>query len=86
MKTLTHPKTVSALMGKLDFGQETPVELQEWLSPAQMAEELDLHMNTVYKILRRREFPVYDLTVRGGSRYYRVKRSDLEQWLESRRR
>ena len=86
MRTLTHPKTVSSLLDKLDFGQNTHVELHEWLSPAQMAEELDLHPNTVYKILRRREFPVYDVTVAGGSRYYRVKRSDLEQWLESRRR
>jgi excisionase family DNA binding protein len=56
------------------------------LSPTQVAEELNLHVNTVYKIIQRGHLTVYNLSVEGGGdKYFRIRRDDLEDYLESRR-
>ena len=62
--------------------QEDP---EQWLSPSAVADELDMHINTIYRILQSKELPAYDLKVGPSQRtYYRIKRSDLEDWLASR--
>ena len=56
------------------------------LSPTEVAEELNLHINTVYKIIQRGNLTVYNLSVEGGrDKYFRIRRDDLESYLESRR-
>ena len=56
------------------------------LSPTQVAEELNLHINTIYKIIQRGDLRVYNLSVEGGrDKYFRIRRDDLESYLESRR-
>ena len=56
------------------------------LSPTQVAEELNLHINTIYKIIQRGNLTVYNLSVEGGrDKYFRIRRDDLEAYLESRR-
>jgi excisionase family DNA binding protein len=56
------------------------------LSPTEVAEELNLHINTIYKIIQRGHLTVYNLSVEGGrDKYFRIRRDDLESYLESRR-
>ena len=56
------------------------------LSPTQVAEELNLHINTVYKIIQKGDLNVYNLSVEGGrDKYFRIRRDDLVSYLESRR-
>ncbi|RLB63502.1 MAG: hypothetical protein DRH08_10970 [Deltaproteobacteria bacterium] len=56
------------------------------LSPTEVAEELNLHINTIYKIIQRGDLRVYNLSVVGGQdKYFRIRRDDLEAYLESRR-
>ena len=90
MNTITYKPTISDLIDSLQRSiDEGPEELEqeEWLSPTQIANELGMHINTIYRFIQSKQFPVYDLTVgRNGKTYYRIKRSDLEGWLYDRRR
>ena len=90
MNTITYKPTISDLIDSLQRSiDEGPEELEqeEWLSPTQIANELGMHINTIYRLIQSKQFPVYDLTVgRNGKTYYRIKRSDLEGWLYDRRR
>lgn len=90
MKTVIHTTTVSDLIDNLQRQiQRGPEELEreEWLSPRQIADELNMHINTIYRFIQEGQLPVYDLTVeRNGKTYYRIKRSDFESWLDDRRR
>jgi excisionase family DNA binding protein len=88
MKTATHAITLSTLIDSLQRQlQDEPEQSEEWLSPQQIADELGMHINTIYRIIQSGQLPVYDLTVgRKGKTYYRIKRSDLEGWLEGRKR
>lgn len=90
MKTMTPIPTVSDLIDSLQRQiQDSPEELknEQWLSPQQIAEELGMHINTIYRFIKTKQFPVYDLTVDpAGKTYYRIKRSDFEGWLYERRR
>jgi len=55
---------------------------RQWLSPEEIAEELGLKSaETVRGWIRRRELPATKL----GNRVYRVKREDLDRFLEERR-
>jgi len=90
MRTTTFTPTLSDLIDTLQRQiQEGPEELEQeqWLSPTQIANELGMHINTIYRFIHAGQFPVYDLTVgRNGKTYYRIKRSDFENWLDERRR
>ena len=89
MKTATHSITLSTLIDSLQRqiqNEPEEIEQEQWLSPSQIAQELGMHINTIYRIIQSGQLPVYDLTVgRNGKTYYRIKRSDLEGWLEGRR-
>ncbi len=90
MKATTFTPTVSDLIDTLQRQiQDGPEELErdEWLSPQQIADELNMHINTIYRFIKSKQLPVYDLTVgRNGKTYYRIKRSDFEDWLDGRKR
>ncbi len=52
---------------------------QQWLSPEQIAKELGLKSaETVRSWIRKKELPATRL----GGRVYRVKREDLDKFLE----
>jgi len=52
----------------------------EWLTLAQIAEELKLHIETVREWVRTKRLTAYRV-----GRDYRVKRVDLDKFLEERR-
>lgn len=54
--------------------------VDDWLTPEQVAEELHMHIETVREWIRLKHLPAYQL-----GRVYRVKREDLERFLEQRR-
>ena len=90
MKTETFTPTISDLIDSLQRQiQDGPEELErdEFLSPQQVAVELNMHINTIYKFIKSKQLPVYDLTVgHSGKTYYRIRRSDFEDWLNGRKR
>lgn len=87
MNTLTRrATTIGDLIEEIKSGHQVDAVREQWISPSQMGELLNLHINTVYRILQQNEIPVYDMTVSGGKRYFRIRRRDMEEWLESRRR
>jgi excisionase family DNA binding protein len=90
MRSTTFTPTLSDLIDSLQRQiQDGPEELErdEWLSPQQIADELNMHINTIYRFIKSKQLPVYDLTVgRSGKTYYRIKRSDFEDWLDGRKR
>lgn len=54
------------------------------LSPREVAEELKLHINTVYKIISDGQLKAYNLSSGDRKTYYRIRRVDLENYLEER--
>ena len=56
----------------------------EMLSPTQVASELKLHINTVYRIIGSGQLKAYNLSSGNSKTYYRVKRVDLENYLDDR--
>lgn len=54
--------------------------MDEWLTLEQIADELQLHIETVRGWVRAKELPAYRV-----GRAYRVKRSDLDKFLADRR-
>ena len=83
-KEMTQAKTLSRFIDAIERSYED--EKEEWLSPSHVADELGMHINSIYKIIQSGELAVYNLIVGKSQRtYYRIKRSDLEDWLESRR-
>jgi excisionase family DNA binding protein len=53
---------------------------KEWYSPQEIADLLDLKVETIREYIRKRELIAYKF-----GRDYRVKREDYEAWLEKRR-
>ena len=56
----------------------------ELLSPKEVAEYLGMHVGTIYKIIGSGMLKAYNLSSGGRKTYYRVKRVDLENYLEER--
>ena len=56
----------------------------EMLSPNQVADELGMHINTIYKIISSGQLKVYDLSSGDRKSYYKIKRIDLDNYLEER--
>ena len=80
-----HKHTVARLIDamKYNLGEEEPV----WMSPTAVADYLSMHINTIYRLIKYEELPVHNITVGNtGKHYYRIRRSELEDWLEDRRK
>jgi len=87
MQTKTQAKKLGELLDELSDEIRGVNVKDEWLSPKQVAEELQMHQNTVYRIIGSGQLPVYDLAiVKQGKRCYRIRRSDMDNWLKDRRR
>lgn len=83
-KQITPSTTLSNFIDVLRTSYEN--DKDEWLSPSALAKELQMHINTIYKIIQGGELNVYNLMVgNNGRMYYRIKRSDMQEWLESRK-
>jgi len=54
--------------------------MQPWLTLEQIAEELQIHIETVRTWVRDKKLPAYKV-----GRVYRVKRDDFEKFLAERR-
>jgi excisionase family DNA binding protein len=54
--------------------------MQPWLTLEQIAEELQIHIETVRNWVRDKKLPAYKV-----GRVYRVKRDDFEKFLAERR-
>lgn len=77
--------TVAKLIDELKYGlgEERP----EWMSPTEAAEYLSMHINTIYRLIKFEGLPVHSITVgQSDKNYYRIRRSELEEWLEERRK
>ena len=73
---------VGELLEKL---QECRKFSQMWLTPAEVGEELGLHINTVYRMIQKGELPVYNCSLVEGTVRYKVKREDLQEYMERRK-
>ena len=67
-----------------DIKTDTIDDSYEMLSPRQVAKELNLHINTVYRIISTGQLRVYNLSVGRDKTYYRISREDLEDYLHER--
>ena len=56
----------------------------EMLSPKDVASELGMHLNSIYKIIGSGQLKAYNLSS-GRKTFYRIRRVDLENYLEERR-
>lgn len=67
------------------INSRTPATLpsgdREVMSVPEACSFLDVHRNTLYKLINEGEIPAFRLT-RGGR--WKFRRSDLEEWLEDR--
>ena len=59
----------------------TDKEPREWLTVQEVAEDLQIHEETVRRWIRDGALPVADLGRKAG---YRVKRADLDAFLDDR--
>ena len=85
LKLKTHQATVSDLIQSLKY--ELGEVKEEWLSPTQVGKELNMHINTIYRLIQHGNLPVHNVTVGNtGKNYYRIRKSELEEWLEGRRK
>jgi len=79
------PNLASALFRNVSkINRETGVCI---LIVEQKVRELLEICNSIYRFIQSKQLPVYDLAIgRNGKTYYRIKRSDFEDWLDGRRR
>lgn len=85
MRLLSEKKTVGELIDLINPNYSETETKEQWLSPRQIAKELGLHIGTVYHIIGSEDLAVYNISI-GKKTYYRIKRSDMDLWLEGRRR
>ena len=69
-----------------DYVKSSEGSEKQWLSAKEVAKELSLNIDTVYKMIQSGKLPAYDIS-NGGSvrKCYRIRRSDLEEWLRGRK-
>ena len=58
------------------------MEKKEMLSPKEVAEILGIHKSRIYELIDRGDLPAYDYNMKkGGNRFLRIRRSDVEAFL-----
>ena len=82
MKTITPLHTLEQLIHSIQTDEFD--NSCEMLSPTQVAGELGMHINTIYKIIGSGQLKAYNLSMGDRKTYYRIKRVDLENYLEER--
>lgn len=57
----------------------------EWLTSNDVCKELKIHSNTCYRMIHSGQLRAYSITVsENGKKCYRIKRSDLQEYLSAR--
>jgi len=84
VKQVSHSSSLSTFIDALKAS--SPDEPDEWLSPSAVSQELGMHINSIYRIIQNNELVAYNLVTGNSERkYYRIRRSDMENWLADRR-
>ena len=87
MKVLTHPQTVGDLLEewKIQYGTQDN-DTDRLLSIREACDFLGFHFNTLYRLVTEdKNLKVYDLRMPGTCKpCYRIRKSDLEDWLAGR--
>ena len=83
MKTEISIPSLDSLIQSLQTGDFEDND-HEMLSPAQIAEELGMHIGTIYRIIGSGKLKAYNLSMGDRKNYYRIRRVDLENYLEER--
>lgn len=89
MKTITHQRTVGDLIAEWGMKPEVTDEQDNRLLTIRDACRLtNLHPSSLYRLIASdKNLRVYDLHAgRTGKPCYRIRMSDLEDWLAGRRR
>ena len=56
----------------------------ELMSCREVSEYLNLHINTVYRLIQNQSLKAYNLSVGRDKTYYRIRKVDIENYLEER--
>ena len=83
MKT-TVGNLISEMQKQLNLPDDYQDDSDEMLSPRQVAKYLNLHINSVYRLIQNQSLKVYNLSVGERKTYYRIRRIDIENYLEER--
>ena len=83
MKT-TVGNIISEMQRSLNIPDDLKDDSCEMLSPRQVAKYLNLHINSVYRLIQNQSLKVYNLSVGERKTYYRIRRIDIENYLEER--
>jgi excisionase family DNA binding protein len=55
------------------------------LTVKQVAEQLGVHYKTACELVAGGEIPAHNIGSTGNGKRYRIRQSDLDRWLQSRR-
>ena len=83
MKTKASYPILDNLIHSLQY-DDSEESRHEWLSANDVAGELGLHINTVYRIIQKGELRSFNCSVEGKRNYYRIRREDLQDYLNGR--
>ena len=83
MKTKTTIPILDSLIQSLQYN-DIDESRYEWLSANDVARELGMHINTIYRIIQKGELKSYNCSVDGRRNYYRIRRVDLQDYLSER--
>ena len=84
MKT-TIGNLIDEMQRQLNFNDDDFIDdSSELLSPKEVAEYLGMHIGTIYKLIGSGMLKAYNLSCGDRKTYDRVKRVDLENYLEER--
>ena len=83
MKTKASYPILDNLIQSLKY-DDSEESRHEWLSANGVAGELGLHINTVYRIIQKGELRSFNCSVEGKRNYYRIRREDLDDYLDGR--
>ena len=83
MKTKTHIPILDNLIQSLQY-DDIDESRYEMLKPKEVAEELGMHLNSIYRIIGTGQLKAYNLSSGDRKTYYRIRRVDLENYLEER--
>ena len=81
-------KTIANLIADMQSSLNMPTDYvddsDELLSCKEVAEYLGMHIGSIYKIISSGKLRAYNLSSGGSKTYYRIKKVDLDNYLEER--
>lgn len=83
MKTKTSIPILDSLIQSLKY-DDIDESRYEMLKPKEVAEELGMHLNSIYRIIGTGQLKAYNLSSGNRKNFYRIRRVDLDNYLEER--